>query len=266
MKRAVWLTDIHLNFVDPPQLQDFLDHIKDSAAELILISGDIAESPSVTDYLNLLSRHLQVPIYFVLGNHDFYFGAIAPTRARVHARCSSDPYLHYLTDNEVRELTPHTGLLGHDGWADARFGDYEHSTVALNDYRVIQDFQGLDKQQRRRLLEQLGDEAADSIQRRLPEAMERFEEVYLVTHVPPLREACWHEGRTAHDHWAPHFACKAMGDVLLQVAAAYPDRHLIVLCGHTHSGGEIRPADNVLIITGGAEYCFPGINRLFTIY
>ena len=30
-----------------------------------------------------------------------------------------------------------TVLLGHDGWADARYGDFDHSSVTLNDSRLI---------------------------------------------------------------------------------------------------------------------------------
>ena len=36
----------------------------------------------------------------------------------------------------------------------------------------------------------------------LPEAMQRFKEVFLVTHVPPQREACWYDGQIADDEWA----------------------------------------------------------------
>src|SRR5438093_2989908 len=36
-------------------------------------------------------------------------------------------------------LAPGVGLIGHDGWADAREGDYERSTVMMNDYRLIEE-------------------------------------------------------------------------------------------------------------------------------
>lgn len=41
--------------------------------------------------------------------------------------------------------------------------------------------------------------------------------------------------------------------------AEHPDRRLTVLCGHTHSPGVFRPAPNILVRTGGAEYGAPRI-------
>ena len=63
----------------------------------------------------------------------------------------------------------------------------------------------------------------------------------VATHLPPLREACWHEGQISDDEWAPHFTCKAIGDVLLEIVPDFPDREVSVYCGHTHSPGR-RPA------------------------
>jgi hypothetical protein len=40
---------------------------------------------------------------------------------------------------------------------------------------------------------------------------------------------------------------------------------LTVLCGHTHSAGESQPLDNVLILTGGADYGRPAITRTFDL-
>ena len=51
------------------------------------------------------------------------------------------------------------------------------------------------------------------------QALERFEHVLVLTHVPPFREACWHEGRISGDDYLPYFACKATGDVLLDEAS-----------------------------------------------
>ena len=45
----------------------------------------------------------------------------------------------YLSQAGVVELTPSTALVGHDGWADARLGDFDHSDVVLNDYVLIDE-------------------------------------------------------------------------------------------------------------------------------
>ena len=48
--------------------------------DAVLLGGDIGEAPSLKGYLLGLEDHLERPIYFVLGNHDFYQGSIADVR------------------------------------------------------------------------------------------------------------------------------------------------------------------------------------------
>jgi hypothetical protein len=153
--------------------------------------------------------------------------------------------------------------VGHDGWSDARAGDYDRSPVLLNDYRLIEELSGWDKSERRVHLQRLGDEAAQHIRSVLPEMLQEHSHVLLLTHVPPLREACWHQGRMSDDDWAPHFTCQAMGEAILQIMDGYPDRQLTVLCGHTHGEGEMRPMPQLTILTGGAVYGEPAISRMF---
>ena len=111
-------------------------------------------------------------------------------------------------------------------------------------------------------LQKLGDEAGDWVEARLSEAVESFEEVVLLTHVPPFREACWYDGELSNDEWAPHFTCMAVGHALEDVMRNHPDKRLTVLCGHTHGEGEYQPLPNVRIRTGAAEYGQIGITDL----
>jgi predicted MPP superfamily phosphohydrolase len=265
MKRLAWLTDIHLNFLRPPQREDFLVRVRDAQPNAVLISGDIGEAHDVVAFLSQIVLAWPCPIYFVLGNHDFYFGSIAEVRGRIQNLCREEPRLHYLTQLGVVDLAPGIGLVGHDGWADAQLGDYERSTVMMNDYRLIAELAGYNKQSRQSVLRAMGQEAADHVRRVLIDAFARYADAFLITHVPPLREACWHEGRTSNDEWLPHFTCQAVGEAILEIMRPRPDRRLTVLCGHTHSGGETQPLPNVQIITGGAVYGAPEIQRFFEV-
>ena len=87
MKRIVWTTDIHLNFVDEENLLQFLEQLQASQADALLFSGDIGESNNVTDYLSQLAAAVNCPTYFVLGNHDFYHGSIGEVRQQVKSFC-----------------------------------------------------------------------------------------------------------------------------------------------------------------------------------
>ena len=51
----------------------------------MLITGDIANARTVTGWLERIDDAWERPIYFVLGNHDFYGGSIVGVRASVTA-------------------------------------------------------------------------------------------------------------------------------------------------------------------------------------
>jgi 3',5'-cyclic-AMP phosphodiesterase len=267
--RLAWLTDLHLNFLPYVQVDEFLGRVESLATDAILVTGDISEARELGRMLRHIAEHLQRPVYFVLGNHDFYHGSIREVRATATRACEeagAAGRLRYLTAMpEPVELTPTVGLIGHDGWADARIGDYERSLVMMNDYRLIAELAAHGKRDRWPILQALGDEAAQHIRDVLPVALVRYQQVLLATHVPPLREACWHDGRPSDDEWAPHFTCKAMGDAILEIMRDFPQRQLTVFCGHTHSPGECRPLPNVQILTGGAKYGGPTVQRVLEL-
>lgn len=263
--RLAWLTDIHLNFLDRSAADAFFSTVRDSNAEAIMLTGDVGEAPNVANWLELMAAAWQRPIYFVLGNHDFYRGSILETRSAAAKLHEKNANLIYLTSTGVIPLTEQTALIGDDGWADARLGKYETSMVMMNDYRLIRELAPFSKIERWSKLKALGDEAADHVRKVLPDALETHQKIILATHVPPLREACWHEGQLSDDEWAPHFTCRAMGDAILETMRRHPDRHLTVYCGHTHSSGICQPLPNVTIYTGGAKYGFPAVQELIEV-
>jgi hypothetical protein len=40
---------------------------------------------------------------------------------------------------------------------------------------------------------------------------------------------------------------------------------LLVVCGHTHGGGEIQVSENIRVLTGEAEYGKPRVNGILEI-
>jgi 3',5'-cyclic-AMP phosphodiesterase len=267
MKRLAWLTDIHLNFLRAPALAAFLDTLAGTEVDAFAISGDIGEAEDVAIFLDVIAERVQRPVYFVLGNHDFYSWSIAGVRAKVRSLCSVTSGLHWMPDAGVVPLTNETCLVGHDGWGDGRLGDYHGSDVMLNDFGLIGEFDGFDEDPAQRLakLHALGDEAAAHFRTVLPDALERFKHVVVLTHVPPFREACWHEGNLSDDNWLPFFSCKAVGDALVEAMTAAPDRTMTVLCGHTHGSGETQILPNLRVLTGGARYGAPVVQRVLEV-
>lgn len=266
MNRLAWLTDLHLDFVSEDAMEQLVQEVRDAHPDALLIGGDVGEARSVVGYLRLLDEMLGVPSFVVLGNHDFYRGGIASVRRAVESYASESPAMEYLTcASDPFELAKDVALVGHDGWADAREGDYNRSLVMMNDYLLIDELAAYNKHDRLAELHRLGDEAAAHIRLQLALALPRYPKVFVLTHVPPFRDACWYQGTISDDEWAPHFVCQAMGRSILDMASIYPGNEITVLCGHTHSAGECRPAPNVHVVTGAADYGRPGITQLFEL-
>lgn len=263
--RAVWATDIHLNFLNSEERGYFFSSILDQNPDVVLITGDIAEAPTLEPLLLEMIQSIQRPLYFVLGNHDFYYSSIPQVRTSLQQFCHAHKNLFYLSGNGVVELTKTTALIGHDGWGDGRLGNYVQSPVRLSDNALIQELADLDYGKLIHKLRQLGEEAASAIHAPFREALDSYQHIILLTHVPPFREACWYQGRIGGDDWLPFFTCKAVGDVLLEVLTDRPKNQVTVLCGHTHNAGLAQILPNLRVLTGSAEYGAPQVQQLFEI-
>jgi 3',5'-cyclic-AMP phosphodiesterase len=241
---ATWLTDLHLNFLKEAQLGKFLAAVKREAPDVIFVTGDTGESQNVCSFVEQLRQI--APVYFVLGNHDFYGSSLAEVRHRARETSCWLPAL-----GPIR-LTGTTTLIGVDGWGDARCGNLA-SRVRLADWQWIRDLDALmtcTPEHRAHVLKALGAEEAVALRVQLAR-LEPSDDLIVLTHVPPFAEACWHAGKPSEPDWLPWFTCIAVGDALLEYARRVPSTRIEVLCGHTHGQGEYRPQDNLLVRTGG---------------
>ncbi len=260
--RYGWLTDIHLEFMRDSEAKDFVKELATQKFDGLFLTGDISTAKGLESHIKLFEDLYPAPVYFVLGNHDFYGGTIETTRSLVQKICSKSKWLHWLPVSGVVSLAKDTCLIGHDGWADGRLGDYSGSKVLLNDYVKIENFGKAGSVGRLALLQSLGDQAATFFKNILAGALQQYQHVIVLTHVPPFKEACWHEGEISANDWLPHFSCKAVGDVLAEAMKAAPDKQMTVLCGHTHSSGQCQILPNLLVKTGGAKYGSPRIQEI----
>jgi hypothetical protein len=60
-------------------------------------------------------------------------------------------------------------------------------------------------------------------------------------------------------------AADSAGEVLRDLMTQHPDRHMTVLCGHTHSAGRVQVLSNLEVLTGAAEYGQPAIQKILTV-
>lgn len=266
MTTVAWATDLHLDWADAAKRRDFFDAVQATAADAVVLSGDIAEGANTAGYLEDMAWEFQRPIYFVLGNHDFYGSSLDRMRRRITTLTAGSAWLHYLSAAGAMELAPRTAMIGHEGWGDARLGDYENSKVFLTDFVAIEDLAEVyrNRQALRQRLNELGDAAAQSIAACLTEALLHYPQVVLVTHVPPFREAAWHNGQSSDDDWLPFFSCQAVGETLRQIMRQHPQRQLLVLCGHTHGQGQAQILDNLRVLTGGSDCSGPTVQQVLS--
>lgn len=265
IKRLAWATDIHLDFVSYGDVVEFCRRVTQAPCDAIVVTGDIGESTSIIGYLGTLAARIPVPIYFVLGNHDFYGGRIAEVRRRVTELAALHPRMDYLSAAGVVPLTERVALIGCDGWGDARLGNGFDSRVELQDHYLIRDLAPLPMVGRFARVRALGEAEAERARVLLSAALVDYEHVVFATHVPPFREACWHQGKISDDDWLPHFTCKAVGDVLIEIMREHPTRRLTVLCGHTHGAGVAHVLPNLVAYTGGARYGLPTLQDTINV-
>lgn len=262
--RVAWLTDIHLNFVARGTAQRFLQKIR-RQTDAVLITGDIAEAPSLEMWLTLVADELGCPVYFCLGNHDFYDGGWDAVR-EVCLRLSQDnQQLIWLDQAGVVRLSAETALVGAGGWADARLGDWSLTSTdpseAMTDWEVIDDLCQLAPDELRSTMQQWADSSAEYVAAHLELACQQFERVVVGTHVPPFAEAALYRGLPSSDASLPNYTNHAMGNVLMAAAKKHSGTSILVLAGHTHGRARFRPLLNLECRVGAAVYGSPRLQQ-----
>lgn len=267
--KLAWLTDIHLNFLDEQKRKLFYQQIVETNCDAILLTGDIAEAPTLNAILQEMAANIKKPIYFVLGNHDYYRGDIENVHQEITALMQEEPLLKWMPVTGSQLLTNEVMLVGQNGWADGRYGNYQDSRAALNDSRMIADlFQQkiIGKYALLEKMQQLADDDAEKLAADLAQAAEKnIKQIIVLTHVPPFKETSLYNGKISNDDFLPYFASKAIGDVLLSFAEQNPAIKILTLCGHTHEACVYQPLHNLIIKVGKAEYGQPEIQEVLEV-
>ncbi len=256
----LWLTDPHLNFL---RLRNggeiFAEYLarENPGAEGLLVTGDISSGDVLRQSLEQLARGFGRPVYFVLGNHDYYEASWADIDRTVGSL--KVPSLHWL-NQRVHHVGP-WALVGVGGWYDARYGN-SRTQVELSDFYEIRELRpGI--RSRNFLLELVSSRAdaeAARLSELLTEACQGPEKTILVaTHVSPYEESSWHEGKPSDRDWVPWFSSRATGLVLDKFSAKHPEKFFQVFCGHSHSSGVYHRTGNLAVYTGRAQYGAPDL-------
>lgn len=271
--KIAWATDIHLDFLQREGGRAlvqfaFAEPLASANVDAVIISGDISLSDMLEDHLRIIDETVKCPVYFVLGNHDFYGGDFESVRSMVDRVCSKSKNLRYLTseENEI-QISPGFSIVGHDGWYDAYYGRPFSAGLVMSDWLQIKDFSAhlhpiaggstIDPHGIVGVAREASFNAAEAVLERARKAALNSKRVVIVTHVPPFPEVHAQGGKGNNDASIPWYTSKFMGEAITRVAEENPGVGFTVLCGHTHYKAKFLNGKNIECFVGGSEYGEP---------
>lgn len=270
--KVAWTSDTHLDLVrsKKEEKDTFFNALRTHDA--VIISGDIAENTS--SYLLELYRSIQKPIYFVLGNHDYYRSSFSATVASMSSLPSD---VHYLPFGIVY-LNNSTAVIGVDGWYDLKNGSFKDTVAILADFVYIKElkpclsctsryFYDLDKSKLKKAIAEKVKQDKESLKSHLDVVLKNrnITNIIVVLHVPPFEQSAKYKGEPTSSDMLPYFSSKTYGRMLLSAAKRRPKVNFTVLCGHTHDTAYYSPIDNIQVYTAAAEYGHPEIAGILEI-
>lgn len=265
-KRYIWLTDTHFNFLDPKELNAFYQELRATPADGIFLTGDISTGPFLIEHLTALQQSTKLPVFFILGNHDYYRVYINDIQKKVKYLTEHNPQLHYLTTNRPIALNSNSVLIGHDGWYDAKWREPLTPFIFMWDWYYIKDFRALfGIAERIEFMRDLAAKASEDILNKLNKVIKQYSTIYLLTHFPPWPEESDRYFGLIEKFWKPYNSCKTMADTLINFMADHPDKKLIVLAGHTHLKRQVQITPNIELRVGDAEFGKPQIQDIILI-
>ena len=261
--RLLWMTDLHLDRAQDADRHKFLASLRSSHFDAAVITGDISSARFLRWHLLDLGRACDPkPVYFVLGNHDFFGGSFAGVDELVADICQRQKNLRHLGSGEIIPLTETEALIGHRGWADGLAGYGFQSRVRQKDFEVISDFRGESKKDRFCHLEALGAESGHYLRGVLPKALENYHRVWIATHFPPYPDAALFGGRRCGMQFLPHFTNVGAGKAIYEVAKDFREKRVTVLCGHTHHASNLQFSANISVLVGAARPSRLGVQEV----
>lgn len=274
-----WMTDVHFDHLSPHRFDEFIRSWQKIECDAFLITGDISNGERVVDDVQRLVTTLQKPVYFVLGNHDYYGSSTERVRWRVQENLK-DPNAVCLGQRSYVRLSSTTALVGHDTWYDAVYGDWRISNFSMCDWVLIEDYtdigaaingghgRALNPNYSRIVGKSraLALQGVEHISAGIDAAInDGFKRIIIASHVPPFDDAHMYEGKKGDDGAQPWFTSGLLGELLKQKAIANPEKIFSSLSGHTHGSYEGMFAHNLHVRVGGARYGHPEVQGIIEL-
>lgn len=256
--KYLWFTDLHLNRVSPIKKILFINHIIKENPKAIFLTGDISNGMILYYDLYLLARFIKCPIYFILGNHDYWNSSIEKTHNKVKSLCDKFPHLIWMSQTDFIELNDDVAIIGDEGWFDGRNGNTDYLKFTIDQY-LIQDFKkhkSMDEKLEH--WRKMSLESSLKIESKLQKALNKgYKTVYILTHFPAFIEATRHAGSIFEKFWLPYNINMFLGKVLTDLILDH-NHKIVLLTGHTHEPKTIKINKNIICYVG-----HPGIDTFY---
>lgn len=268
------VADLHYDFINNLNNIKVLNGLgkphKSQQIDGIILIGDIANYFDLKITLNIIADSCKVPIYFVLGNHDYYGSGIKETKqlaVEISKKTKGRKKIIYLSDDMIYPLTNSSCLIGQDLFYDTLAGNYFGSSVQLSDFFCIKDLKVRDKRLMYQLIIQplLSEELAQLNKKILFAIKRNYTSILIVTHFPIFIENCTYKGKISDDDWLPYFCCKSAGRLISEYAKLHPKVNFIVMSGHTHEFTHKKILPNLLSRTLYAKYGEPNLDYVIRV-
>jgi 3',5'-cyclic-AMP phosphodiesterase len=281
MSKLVWLTDCHLDHVAQTMgnrgIIEFIDTVKAQQPDMVVITGDTSTSKLFCEHISAIEAGLRCPIYFIMGNHDYWGGSMDSLRANVKSLTQVAQQLKYMPLVSHIMIGSKTAVVGHDCWYDANVGDPMRSSFIMNDWFQIKEFQQYvrqtedtsrvfrDKNSLVLHARKLANEGVNHIAEGIKSASRYANRIFVLSHPVPFNTAHIYNGKQGSNDAAPWYVCKTLGDTLMEAAKAYPNISFVSLSGHTHGEYNGQMLKNLKVHVGGALYNLPRIAGIFDV-
>ena len=201
-----WASDIHFDHANERDIDLFFNEVIAQKPSVLLLAGDIdmgmknpvygptkkiIRANGLVDTIKKIKEKIACQIYFICGNHDFYFSSFNEVRMEAKQLTATTPGVMYIHETPGIELDPNTVLVGHDGWADSRSGDFLNSKMILMDFFHIKDFnlsmaryKEIFTPEMKKRLETMGDMSAEYAEQVLPGLLKKYRRVIFLTLFP----------------------------------------------------------------------------------
>ena len=256
-KKFLWFTDTHLNLAALGAKFDFYLKIEKEKPDGVFLTGDISNGSNTINDLKYLARNVEVPIYFVLGNHDYFYNSIDGMNDKIRLLCKEYPNLIWMTESNPIALNNEVSIIGTEGWYDAMVGDPKYIKYTF-DWFMISNIRKLPSMKDRiEAFRKLADVSCNIIEKQLNKALDDgYKTIYMLTHFPPWVEATRDVGTIMEKFWLPYNTNLRLGKLIESIMKDRNKINLFILCGHSHCPLSIRVTRNINCQVGKAHTHF----------